>query len=132
MKERRDLVRGLLRKARSDLAALDGSVSTGALDAACFHAQQACEKHLKAYLIAAGVEYPFTHNLTKLVELAATFDPAFQTLEDQVAALTPYAVELRYDYEFWPDVETVESARVVAREVQRFVTGRLADHTNEV
>ena len=54
MKERADLVRGWLRKAASDAVAMDASLNAGALDAACFHAQQTAEKYLKAFLIHAG------------------------------------------------------------------------------
>jgi HEPN domain-containing protein len=33
-----------------------------------FHAQQAAEKALKAILILEGVDFPFTHNLQRLIE----------------------------------------------------------------
>ncbi|HET8626697.1 MAG TPA: HEPN domain-containing protein [Thermomicrobiales bacterium] len=59
MSERRDLVHGWLRKAISDLAAIELALGAGtALDAACFHAQQAAEKALKAYLIAYNTIFP--------------------------------------------------------------------------
>lgn len=46
-----DLARGWLRKADSDLEAARAIIETGkSLDAACFHAQQAAEKALKAIL----------------------------------------------------------------------------------
>ena len=51
MKDRHDLVRSWIRKAESDLAAVELALTAGqALDTACFHAQQAGEKYLKAYL----------------------------------------------------------------------------------
>jgi HEPN domain-containing protein len=34
-----------------------------------FHAQQACEKCLKAVLASVGVEFPRTHDLLRLLEL---------------------------------------------------------------
>jgi HEPN domain-containing protein len=58
MKGKAELVRGWLRKAFSDLAALDASLQADALDAACFHAQQAAEKFLKAFLIHNAVDFP--------------------------------------------------------------------------
>ena len=68
MYETRDLVRGSLRKAESELATLERVLqSLVALDAACFHAQQAAEKLLKAYLIWREVDFPFTHNLSTLL-----------------------------------------------------------------
>ncbi len=44
-------------------------------DAACFHAQQAAEKYLKATLQEANREIPCTHNLIELVSLCLEFDP---------------------------------------------------------
>ena len=76
MKSKADLVRGWLRKAESDLAGAALSVAAGqALDGACFHAQQAAGKCLKAYLTAYELEFPFVHNLEKLIELCASGTP---------------------------------------------------------
>lgn len=127
MKERTDLTLGWLRKAQSDLTALEASLHAGALDAACFHAQQAAEKSLKSLLNHAGVEFPFTHNLAKLVGLCAGRDPAFRTLLPVVESLTPYAVELRYDAEFWPSRDTAEEAQRAALAVRDFVRERLPE-----
>lgn len=43
-------------------------------DAACFHAPQAAEKYLKAFLLHHGTKFPFTHNLKRLVELCEGID----------------------------------------------------------
>jgi len=60
MKDRLDLVRGWLRKADSDLANLALCIEhEEALDTACFHAQQAAEKTLKAYLVYIRSRVPF-------------------------------------------------------------------------
>lgn len=126
MKERRDLVRGWLRKAQSDLVALDASIAAGALDAAAFHSQQAAEKYLKAFLVSARREFPFTHNLAKLVSLCAAVDPAFKQLLATVEPLTPYAVELRYDADFWPSEDDARTARSLALQVRDLVMSRLS------
>jgi HEPN domain-containing protein len=34
-----------------------------------YHAQQCAEKCLKAYLVFKGVDFPFTHNISALLEL---------------------------------------------------------------
>jgi len=102
MKEQGDIIRGWVRKARSDEVAFEAALKAGAFDAACFHAQQAVEKYLKAFLFQRGKEFRFTHNLAKLVEICAVDEPSFRTLTDVVAPLTPYAVELRYDADFGP------------------------------
>jgi HEPN domain-containing protein len=126
MRERRDLVHGWLRKADSDLATLELALQAGqALDTACFHAQQAAEKVLKAYSIAFSVDFPFTHNLARLLLLCQARDAAFSTLSTSADILTPYAVELRYDNDFWPTVDAVREARDAALAIRAFVLPRL-------
>ena len=95
MKQRRDLVAGWMAKAESDLRALAASLSADALDAACFHAQQAAEKAIKAVLIAHGIEPPRTHNITALINL---LPPEAPLREDVLASrgLTSYAAITRY------------------------------------
>lgn len=125
MKDAAELCRGLLSKAKSDRIAMEASLAAGAFDAACFHAQQTAEKCLKAFLAHRSIPFPYTHNLTKLVELAAGIDAAFRSLLPVVAPLTPYAVELRYDESFWPSRQVAEEARTSALAVLRFLLERL-------
>jgi HEPN domain-containing protein len=127
MRNATDLVRGWLRKAQSDLTALEGSRQAGAPDAACFHAQQAAEKLLNAFLTHHGTEFPFTHNLAKLVHLCAAIDPTFTELAPTAEPLTPYAVELRYDVEFWPSPEVVAEAQNAANTIREFVLAKLPE-----
>lgn len=127
MRDKADLVRGWLRKAESDRLAMEASLEAGALDAACFHAQQAVEKNLKAYLIFAGKNFPHTHNLAKLVEICVQADPSFGSLLPLVEPLTPYAVELRYDDEFWPTIQTAQEASASAQRVRQLVRQKLPD-----
>ncbi len=60
-----------------------------------FHAQQCAEKALKAYLVCHGIDFPFTHNISRLLELA---DESTGWLEDLAEAeeLTPFATTARY------------------------------------
>ncbi len=127
MKDQTDLVRGWLRKARSDVIAIDALINADTLDTACFHAQQAAEKYLKAYLAHATTAFPYTHNLVKLIELCAALDRSFVALIPIVTPLIPYAVELRYDAEFWPDEQTARQAQAAALDVERFVLARLPE-----
>ncbi len=131
MKEKTELVRGWLRKASSDLLAMDASLNAGALDVACFHAQQAAEKYLKAYLTHAGLEFPYTHNLTKLLEICMKSETSFDALGSLVIPLSPYAVELRYDIEFWPSLQTAQAAHTAAQAVRDFVLDRLPKSLTE-
>jgi HEPN domain-containing protein len=125
MKGKSDLVRGWLRKAASDLVAMRASAQAGALDAACFHAQQAAEKYLKAYLADQDREILHSHNLYKLIAACQEADPAFSELIDTAELLTPFGVEARYDTEFWPSSETLKQAELAADRIAKFVTSRV-------
>ena len=125
MKDRGDLVAGLIRKAESDLLAMTASLEAGAVDAACFHAQQAAEKYLKSFLAAKDMAFPHTHNLSKRLDACAAIDASLGQLSEIVAPLTPYAVELRYDFEFWPTTEAAQAARTAAIAVRNAIAARL-------
>jgi len=127
MKDPVELSRGLLRKARQDRIAMEALLPAQGLDAVCFHAQQAVEKWLKAFLAYSKVEFPYTHNLAKLIEICAGIEPAFRSLLPTVAPLTPFAVELRYDDSFWPTETVAKQAHAAAMEVFEFVMARLPD-----
>ncbi len=121
MKGKADLVQGLLRKAASDLLAMRASADAGSLDVACFHAQQAAEKYLKAYLAEHDREIPHTHNLYKLLALCSETNPAFDQLTEAAGLLTPFAVEARYDTEFWPTLDIVAKAEFAADKIRDLV-----------
>jgi HEPN domain-containing protein len=121
MKGKADLVQGLLRKAASDLLAIRATAAAGSLDAACFHAQQAAEKYLKAYLAEHDREIPHTHNLYKLLALCTETNPVFDQLTEAAGLLTPFAVEARYDTEFWPSLDLTLNAEVAANRIREMV-----------
>jgi len=126
MKTKADLVKGWLRKAESDLLNARICLEAGqSLDTACFHAQQAAEKHIKAYLTEHDIDFPFIHNLEKLVELCTQQDTSFTGIKNMCLDLTPYAVELRYDDDFWPSIETTREAFNVAQTIKAFILERL-------
>ncbi len=114
-----DLARGWMQKADSDLAAAHQVLAgPGPYDTVCFHAQQAIEKCLKAVLAHAGEPIPRTHNLEELADRTHEVAPAFAADPDELAEITPFAVELRYDPEFWPDRETAAAAVAAAVELR--------------
>ena len=122
-----DLIRGWLEKARRDLVIAKKELDSERpfTDIVCFHAQQAAEKYLKAYLLWEGIEFPKTHTLEDLVLLAGQRDPTFLALKDSVAILTPYAVETRYPEFEEPRVEDAKEAVEIAEEVRGFVLEKL-------
>lgn len=65
-------------------------------DTICFHAQQAAEKMLKAYLVSRGQAAGRTHDLVALLAEVVAAGGSLQDLEQDCRLLTPYAVMLRY------------------------------------
>lgn len=115
------------RKAASDLTAAETCLQAGrGLDAACFHCQQAAEKALKAFLISRDKEYPRTHDLRRLITLCAKVDQKFKSLEAVARRLNPYAVDFRYEPDFWPEAELVSSLIADARAVMDFAAAHIA------
>jgi HEPN domain-containing protein len=90
--------RELLTLAQRDFRALQGMLDaeTFADEIFGFHAQQAVEKTLKAWLSRIGVEYPRTHDLEELLELLEErAEPILEAFYDLVD-LTDFAVQFRY------------------------------------
>src|SRR5437899_1804273 len=91
----------LLALAREDAVAASGMVDRAIFTDAIvgFHAQQAIEKAMKAVLEARRVQYPFTHDLVKLLSLLATCGIICPVSADDAERFNPFAVHLRYDME---------------------------------
>jgi len=89
---------------------------------AAFHAQQAAEKYLKAWLVALGVdEPPLTHSLVQLGEVLAK--RSGERLADQpLAFLSGFAVAPRYGIR----PVTVDDARQALGEAEALVAVAVA------
>jgi HEPN domain-containing protein len=89
--------RALLDLAEKDFKALQGmgDALTFAEEVFGFHAQQAAEKTLKAWLAALGLEYPLNHNLARLLALLEKQGIGVDEFWD-LTEYTAYAVEYRY------------------------------------
>ncbi len=119
-----DLVRQWLAKADQDLHAAEAllAVSPPFLYPACFHAQQAAEKYLKALLTWHQVEFPKTHAIEQLLHLLSPVAPDVVSAVQEAADLTPYGVEVRYPSDE-PEPDAPETLRSVelARRVREAV-----------
>ncbi len=122
MKDRATLVQGLIRKGASDLADDRRTlVSEGPYDTAYFHTQQAPEKYLKAHLAWREQAIPRTHDLEELQRLCVAMEPKPELSALDVTELSAYAVELRYDAEFWPPQPTAHEAVFLAEQVRKVI-----------
>lgn len=110
-----------LRKAELDLRAAEHDISAagqGLWGDVVFHAQQAAEKAMKAFLAWHDVPFRKTHNLEELGRQCTAFDATLQTLVDRAAPLTEYAWKFRYPGEAEvPPSEEAEEALAIARQV---------------
>jgi len=61
-----------------------------------YHAQQCAEKFLKAFLVLHGIEFTWTHDLRKLLDLIAGVDAALASSLAFAEDLTRFASETRY------------------------------------
>jgi HEPN domain-containing protein len=126
MKEPLDHALELLTLADEDLAsatALIGGPNT--LRPACFHAQQAAEKALKALLAADDVVYPWTHDIGVLLNLAGSRAPGLNAYREALAGLSQYGVEIRYNIAVSPSPEEARAALEAACAVVSLVRARI-------
>ncbi|MCD6327141.1 HEPN domain-containing protein [bacterium] len=63
---------------------------------ACFMAQQAAEKSLKAFLYGQGEEIVWGHSASDLCKRCSAFDPEFQDILASASALDKYYIPTRY------------------------------------
>lgn len=116
----RNLARQWLAKAQNDLLNADNNLKSEVIpfDTICFHAQQAAEKLLKAYLVAKGIQPPITDDLLLLLEQILPHCADAETLRGDLALLMPYAVGVRYpDTLLAPTHEDAREARQAAQSV---------------
>lgn len=95
-----------LRKADHDLLNIQNNLAAKDIpwDTVCFHAQQAAEKVLKAFLVARGRDLSKTHDLVALLTFCVECDAGLAALESDCRKLTSYGVAARYpDDLFEPD-----------------------------
>jgi len=130
--ETKHAVREWIRKAENDLLTITNNMRAPAgeipYDTCCFHAQQAAEKYLKAYLTFHGRETPFSHNLAGLARGCLDIDPSFADWIERAEELTPFGVAARYpDEGIWPTLDETQAAWNTARELKKHILGLLGD-----
>lgn len=94
----RKCARTLVQSAELDLRALRGMSDFEAFadEIAGFHAQQAAERLLKAWIAIGGQVFPLTHNLGTLLDILRDHEPDADRFRGLIA-LNPFAVQFRYE-----------------------------------
>ena len=94
-------------------------------DTICFHAQQCAEKYLKALLFHRLIQFPKTHDLRVLIQLAPE-DIRGNLAAGEILKLNRYSVEARYPDDWEPFTrEEAECAVAIARQVRAEVRKNL-------
>jgi HEPN domain-containing protein len=93
---------------------------------AAFHAQQAAEKAMKAFLTWHSAPFRKTHALEELGQQCLALEPALAHAIDDAVPLTKYAWKFRYpgDSED-PPPEEAQQALAIARRLLDEIAGRL-------
>ena len=86
-------------------------------NAVAFHCQQAAEKYLKAFLVWSEVDFPKTHDLKELLNLAEPVSRELAVGLKNVIVLTRYGVDLRYPGDR-PDAALEEAREAVEMALQ--------------
>ena len=85
-----------LNRARSNLAMAKNRVEGAYLKYPCFEAQQAAEKAIKAVMMKRNIEFPYVHDLGRLLTLLEQAGEGVPPAVAKAGELTPYAVDTRY------------------------------------
>ena len=109
-----------MNRARSNLLSAKNRIPGVYLEDLCFDAQQAAEKAIKAVMIRRTIDFPYVHDLTRLLSL---LEEAGETIPEAIRkaeALTPYAWITRYPGADRPVseqeyAEAIESAEAVVQ-----------------
>jgi len=125
---RREFVQQWVSRAEEDLAAARQLLSSVPVlpRPIGFHAQQATEKYLKAYLVWKQIDFPKTHNIANLLDLLSEADKSLAISLDAASVLTKYAVETRYPGDL-PDIpqRDAQLAVTIAEEARERIRAAL-------
>lgn len=87
-----------LKKARNDLRWTKHNIEAKEYSGACFSAQQAAEKSLKAQLLFKGKSLRKIHDVVVLLKDCIELDESFGELENMIEILFPYYATTRYPF----------------------------------
>ncbi len=96
-----------LRKAENDLLNIENNLHAKNIpwDTICFHAQQAAEKSLKAFLVFHGWRPLYTHDLVALLASCVQIKPSMKVSQQDCQKLSYYAVAARYPSDVYEPTE---------------------------
>lgn len=96
-KEHEEYLKNWLFRGKEDIAVIDSLFNTDSelyASTICFHAQQAVEKFLKAFLVYHNVDFPRTHDVDFLLLECKRIDS--KDFDIDLGSLSDFGVNLRY------------------------------------
>lgn len=126
-KAKSEYIKNWLFRANEDIAVITNLVDSGTeyyTSTICFHAQQAVEKFLKAFLVFHDIDFPKTHDLDFLLLECQKIDK--EAFEIDPKSLTDFGVLTRYPDDFYiPEVKEALEYQDIALEIKEIVEKRL-------
>ena len=127
--EKADYIKKWLFRANEDIAVINELVEHGTeyyTSTICFHAQQATEKLLKAFLVYQNIDFPKTHDVDFLLYECQKIHK--EDFNIDLKSLTDFGVSVRYPDDFYiPDVKEALEYREIASEVKKVVEGLITN-----
>ncbi len=115
-----------MNRARSNLALAKNRIPEAYLEDLCFEAQQAAEKAIKAVLIRRGIEFPYVHDLNRLLALLEEAGEKIPETIRKAESLTTYAITTRYPSASNPiSLQEYQEALEIAEAVFQWAEERL-------
>ena len=126
-KDKAEYIKNWLFRANEDISVIKSLVNAGAeyyTSSICFHAQQASEKFLKAYLAYHDIDFPRTHDLDYLLLECQKIDN--KAFEIDFKSLTDFGVNIRYPDDFYiPDESEAMEYYDIAITVKKIVESQI-------
>lgn len=85
-----------------------------------YHAQQCAEKYLKAFLVFHKIDFPYTHSITRLLEICSDLLDPNEFSEAEM--LTSFAITTRYPSE---DEEVTKEEALEAIRIAEMVKNKI-------
>ncbi|MCX6325073.1 MAG: HEPN domain-containing protein [Bacteroidia bacterium] len=121
--DQNDYLKNWIFRANEDIAVIENLFKSEPelfASSICYHAQQAVEKFLKAYLVFQNIDFPKTHDLDFLLLECKKVDN--KVFDIDLGSLTDFGVSIRYPDDFYlPDKEETIFYRDISLLVKKIV-----------
>jgi len=122
-KDQNDYLKTWLFRANEDIAVIEKLFESEPelyASTICFHAQQAVEKFLKAFLVFHNIDFPKTLDLDYLLLECNKIDA--KDFDIDLGSLTDFGVNIRYPDDFYlPDKDETAQYRGIALKVKKVI-----------